>query len=73
MKKVEIFFSPNLTLAYRSQYGSVNPAGIIAPTIVATFVSTLTAVVYCKVKDRKVESLRALRNCLMEFIIDILK
>ena len=40
-------------IAYRSQYGSVNPAGIIAPVIVATFVSTLTAVVYCKGKDRK--------------------
>ena len=40
-------------IAYRSQYGSVNPAGIIAPAIVATFVSTLTAVVYCKGKDRK--------------------
>ena len=40
-------------IAYRSQYGSVNPAGIIAPAIVATFVSTLMAVVYCKGKDRK--------------------
>ena len=40
-------------IAYRSQYGSVNPAGIIAPAIVATFISTLIAVVYCKVKDRK--------------------
>ena len=40
-------------IAYRSQYGSVNPAGIIAPAILATFVSTLTAVVYCKAKDRK--------------------
>ena len=40
-------------IAYRQQYGSVNPAGIIAPAIVATFVSTLTAVVYCKVKNRK--------------------
>lgn len=40
-------------IAYRSQYGSVNPAGIIAPAIVATFISTLTAVVYCKVKDGK--------------------
>ena len=40
-------------IAYRSQYGSVNPAGIIAPAIVATFVSTLTAVVYCTLKDRK--------------------
>ena len=40
-------------IAYRQQYGSVNPAGIIAPAIVATFVSTLTAVAYCKMKDRK--------------------
>lgn len=40
-------------IAYRSQYGSVNPAGIIAPAIVATLISTLVAVVYCKIKDRK--------------------
>ncbi len=40
-------------IAYRSQYGSVNPAGIIAPAIVATFVSTLTAAIYCKMKDRR--------------------
>ena len=40
-------------IAYRSQYGSVNPAGIIAPAIVATFISTIAAVVYCKWKDRR--------------------
>lgn len=40
-------------IAYRSQYGSVNPARIIAPAIVATFISTLTAVVYCKMKNRQ--------------------
>lgn len=40
-------------IAYRQQYGSVNPAGIIAPAIVATFISTLAAVVYCKMKDRR--------------------
>ncbi len=40
-------------IAYRQQYGSVNPAGIIAPAIAATFVSTLVAVVYCKGKGRK--------------------
>ena len=39
-------------IAYRQQYGSVNPAGIIGPAIVATAVSTGVAVVYCKVKDR---------------------
>lgn len=40
-------------IAYRQQYGSVNPAVIIAPAIVATFVSTAVAVVYCKTRDRK--------------------
>lgn len=39
-------------IAYRSQYGSVNPAGIIAPAIVATLFSTIIAIVYCKIKDR---------------------
>ena len=39
-------------IAYRQQYGSVNPAGVIAPAIAATLVSTVTAIVYCKVKDR---------------------
>ena len=36
-------------IAYRSQYGSVNPAAIVGPGIVATFVSTLTAMILCKV------------------------
>ena len=40
-------------IAYRQQYGSANPAGIIAPAIAATFVSTAVAVVYCKLKDKK--------------------
>ena len=35
-------------IAYRSQYGSANPAAIVA-----TFASTLAAVVFCKVMDRK--------------------
>ncbi len=39
-------------IAYRSQYGSANPAVIIVPAIVATLVSTLVAIVYCKIKDR---------------------
>ncbi len=38
-------------IAYRQQYGSVNPAGIIAPAIAATFISTITAIVYCKIKE----------------------
>ena len=40
-------------IAYRQQYGSVNPAGIIAPAIVATFVSTGVAIIYCKIKNGK--------------------
>lgn len=36
-------------IAYRSQYGSVNPAGIIGPSLIATTVSTLVAVIYCKI------------------------
>ena len=39
-------------IAYRSQYGSVNPAGIIAPAILATLVGTLVAVFFCKWKTR---------------------
>lgn len=38
-------------IAYRQQYGSVNPAGIIAPAIVATFFSTLTAIIFCKIMN----------------------
>ena len=40
-------------IAYRSQYGSVNPAAIVGPAIVATAVSTLVAVVFCKIIDGK--------------------
>ena len=44
---------PVNVIAYRSQYGSVNPAAIVGPGIVATAVSTLVAVIYCKVMDGK--------------------
>ena len=40
-------------IAYRSQYGSANPAAVIAPAIVATFFSTVVAVVYCKMMGRR--------------------
>ena len=39
-------------IAYRSQYGSANPAVIIAPALVATLFSTIIAIIYCKWKDR---------------------
>ena len=38
-------------IAYRSQYGSVNPASIIGAGILSTLVSTGVAVLYCKIKD----------------------
>lgn len=44
---------PVNVIAYRSQYGSVNPASIIMPAIVATLISTAVAVVYCKYKIMK--------------------
>jgi spore maturation protein A len=40
-------------IAYRSQYGSTNPAAVIAPAIIATFFSTVVAVVYCKMMGRR--------------------
>ena len=42
---------PVNVIAYRSQYGSVNPTAIVGPAIAATAVSTVAAVVYCKVMD----------------------
>ena len=44
---------PVNVIAYRSQYGSVNPAGIVGAGIAATAVSTIAAVVYCKMMDGK--------------------
>lgn len=44
---------PVNVIAYRSQYGSVNPTAIVGPAIVATAVSTGVAVIFCKVMNRK--------------------
>lgn len=44
---------PVNVIAYRAQYGSVNPTAIVGPGIVATAVSTLVAVVFCKIVNRK--------------------
>ncbi|MDD7390354.1 MAG: nucleoside recognition protein [Lachnospiraceae bacterium] len=40
-------------IAYRSQYGSADPAAVIGPAILATSVSTAAAVVICKFLTRK--------------------
>ena len=43
---------PVNVIAYRSQYGSPNPAAIVGAGIVATAVSTGVAVIFCKLMDR---------------------
>lgn len=40
-------------IAYRSQYGSVNPAAIIVPSILATLCSTVVAVLYIKIRHHQ--------------------
>lgn len=42
-------------IAYRSQYGSVNPASVVGPSIIATLCSTLAGIVFCKCMCKKVE------------------
>jgi spore maturation protein A len=42
-------------IAYRSQYGSVNPAYIVGPAMAATAVSTLAGLIFCKLADRQKE------------------
>ncbi len=44
---------PVNVIAYRSQYGSVNPAAIVGAGILATTVSTGVAVIFCKLMDRR--------------------
>lgn len=35
-------------IAYRGQYGSVNPTAIIMPALIATGISTIAAIIFCK-------------------------
>lgn len=44
---------PVNVIAYRGQYGSVNPAAVIGPAIAATAVSTLAGVIFCRIMDRQ--------------------
>lgn len=41
-------------IAYRSQYGSVSPAAIVVPALVATTISTIVGIIFCKIRGRKV-------------------
>ena len=44
---------PVNVIAYRSQYGSVDPAAVVGPGIVATAVSTGVAVVFCWILNKR--------------------
>ena len=47
---------PVSVIAYRAQYGAVNPAAIVVPGLIATTVSTAAAVVFCRIMSRRGES-----------------
>ena len=38
-------------IAYRSQYGSVNPAAVVLPAICATMISTIAVIVFIKIME----------------------
>ena len=42
-----------LIITYRAQYGSPNPAAIVGPAIFATGMSTLAAVIFCRIMNGK--------------------
>lgn len=44
-------------IAYRSQYGSAKPMAIIGPSLVATTLTTLLAIIICKIICRKEEKI----------------
>lgn len=44
---------PVSIIAYRSQYGSVKPTDIVGPSILATSCSTLAAVIFCRLMQRR--------------------
>jgi spore maturation protein A len=44
---------PVSVIAYRTQYGALNPAAVVVPGMIATIASTLAAVVFCKIMCRR--------------------
>lgn len=44
---------PVSVIAYRSQYGSVNPVAIVIPGLIATVISTVTGVIFCKMMSKR--------------------
>ncbi len=43
---------PVTMIAYRAQYGSTDPAGVVGPALAATMISTAAGVIFCKIMDR---------------------
>lgn len=46
---------PLSLIAYRSEYGSVNPNAIVVPAILATLASMVAAIIYCTMRNHKVK------------------
>ncbi len=44
---------PISIIAYRQQYGSVNPTAVIGPAIAATFINTIVAIIFCKIMQMR--------------------
>ena len=44
---------PVSVISYRARYGAVNPAAVVFPGLIATLISTLVAVLFCRVMSRK--------------------
>lgn len=44
---------PVSVIAYRAQYGAVNPAAIVLPGLIATVASTLVAIIFCRRMGKK--------------------
>lgn len=42
---------PISIIAYRQQYGSVNPTAVIGPAMIATLINTIVAVIFCKIME----------------------
>ena len=50
-------------IAYRAQYNSLNPSEIIGPGILATFISTLSAILIAKFFEHRENKLRTNKLC----------
>lgn len=40
-------------IAYRAQYGSVNPLAVVGPALAATTISTVAAILFCRIMNGK--------------------